>query len=102
MTDETVKDPSRQFYGAAMSALREAHRDEFETLLDKQYADAGVERVKRRTPEQVEADRLAAKAAKEAAKVAANREKALATAQALALEYPDLVAIKPQDDSTPF
>ena len=86
----------------AVAALKAAHPDEWQSLLNAAYASLGVKRKVRRTPEQVAAEKVAAAEAKAAAKVAANREKALATAQALALEYPDLVAIKPQDDSTPF
>ena len=50
-------------------------------------------RVKRRSPEQVEAEKVAAAEAKAAAKEAARKEKALATAQALAAEFPDLLTV---------
>ena len=89
-------------YGAATTALREKYRDEFDALLDAEYEKVGKTRIKKRTPEQVEAEKVAAAEAKAAAKVAAAREKAVAAAQALAAEYPDLIAIVPQDDSTPF
>ena len=95
MTDETKTSTSQanRFYGIATTALREAHREEFETLLDKAYADGGAVRVKRRSPEQVEAEKVAAAEAKAAAKEAARKEKALATAQALAAEFPDLLTV---------
>jgi hypothetical protein len=90
-----------------MTALREAHREEFNTLLAAAREKAGLAPVNRRTPEQVEADKAAAKAAKEAAKEAARKEKALAAAQALASEFPDLIVVNRPveavaDDSTPF
>jgi hypothetical protein len=95
MTDETKTSTSQanRLYGIATTALREAHRDEFEGLLNKAYADAGVERKVRRTPEQVAAEKTAAAAAREAAKEQARKEKALATAQALAAEFPDLLTV---------
>ena len=104
MTDETKTSTSQAnaFYGIATTALREAHRAEFEALLDKAYADGGAVRKVRRTPEQVAAEKVAAAEAKAAQKAAEARSKALAAAQALALQYPDLVAIVPQDDTTPF
>jgi len=89
-------------YGAATTALREAHREEFDALLDAEYEKVGKTRIKKRTPEQVEAEKVAAAEAKAAAKAAEARSKALAAAQALALQYPDLVAIVPQDATTPF
>lgn len=89
-------------YGAATTALREKYRDEFDALLDAEYEKVGKTRIKKRTAEQIEAEKAATKAAKEAAREAAAREKALEAAKVLAAAYPDLVAIVPQDDSTPF
>jgi uncharacterized protein YdaU (DUF1376 family) len=81
-------------YTAATAALREKHRDEFDVLLAEKRAEMGLAPVHRRTPEQVAADKVKAAEIKAAAKAAAAREKALAAAQALALEYPDLVVVK--------
>jgi len=89
-------------YGAATTALREAHREEFDALLDAEYEKVGKTRVKKRTAEQIAAEKAAAAEAKAAAKVTEAREKALLQAQTLAAAYPDLIAIVPQDDSTPF
>jgi len=86
----------------AVAALKAAHPDEWQSLLNAAYASLGVKRKVRRTPEQAAADKAAAAEAKAAAKAAEARGKALAAAQALALQYPDLVAIVPQDDTTPF
>ena len=86
----------------ATAALKAAHQDEWQSLLTAAYESLGVERKVRRTPEQAAADKAAAAEAKAAAKAAEARSKALAAAQALALEYPDLVAIVPQDENSPF
>jgi len=86
----------------AVAALKAAHPDEWQSLLNAAYASLGVERKVRRTPEQAAADKAAAAEAKAAAKAAEARGKALAAAQALALQYPDLVAIVPQDENSPF
>jgi hypothetical protein len=115
MTDEKKStSASNAAYGAAMTALREKHRDEFDVLLAEKRAEAGLAPVHRRTQEQIAADKARAAEMKAAAKAAAAREKALAAAQALALEYPDLVVVKAPsldevveeiasvDDSTPF
>lgn len=73
------KDNARnKAYAAAMTALREAHRDEFDTLLGEAYAAAGLEPRKRRTAAEIEAE----KAAKEAAKAAKAEEKRLAKIEA--------------------
>jgi transketolase len=77
-------------YTAAEKALKEAHKDEFEALLQAEYDKAGVKRVKRLTAEERAAKVAEEKAAKEAAKKAAEREKAQATLDALLATYPDL------------
>jgi hypothetical protein len=79
-------------YAAAERALREAHADEFDALLQAEYDKAGVTRKVRRTPEQVEADKAAAKAARQEEKEEKRRRAAFAAAQALVLEFPDAVA----------
>ena len=101
MTETTPekKDTSRanSLYAKATTALREAHRDEFEALLDKEYLEAGLVRVRRRTPEEVAAEKAAAAKAREEAKEQARKEKAKATLDALLAEFPDLAP-----DATPF
>jgi hypothetical protein len=84
---------ANQAYVAAEKALKEAHKAEFEALLDAEYEKAGVVRKRRLSAEERAAKVAEEKAAKEAAKAAATREKALAAARALAAEFPDLVQI---------
>jgi hypothetical protein len=106
MTETTVEKKSTSAanaaYGAATATLREKYREEFDALLTEKRAEMGLAPTTRRTPEQVAADKAAAAEEKAAAKEAARRSKALATATALAAEFPDLLAIVPQDDSSPF
>lgn len=80
----------------AMARLKAQHSDEWQELLTQAYASLGVTRKVRRTPEQAEAEKAAAKTAKTAAFEATRREKALATAQALALEFPDMLSVTAQ------
>jgi len=73
MSDEMKKDNARnKAYTSAMTALREAHREEFDALLGAAYETAGLEPRKRRTPAEIEAEKVAKAAAREA-KVAAKR-----------------------------
>jgi hypothetical protein len=105
MTETTTEKKStsaaNKAYGAATAELRERYRAEFDALLTAKRAEMGLPPVNRRTPEQVEADKAAAVAAKAEAKATVQREKALATAQALAAEYPDLIVVRQSVDS-PF
>ncbi|MGV0949394.1 MAG: hypothetical protein ACOYB3_01890 [Azonexus sp.] len=102
MTDEKkTTAPANAAYGAATTALREAHREEFDALLASKRAEMGLPPVSRRTPEQVAADKAKAAEEKAAAKEAARKEKALATAQALAAEFPDILTITPPSLDAP-
>lgn len=96
MTKDEKTSPTanaNRLYTAATTALREAHQEEFQALLTAEYEKAGLSRKVRRTPEQVAAEKVAAAEAREAAKETARREKALATAQALANEFPGLIEV---------
>lgn len=94
--EKKVASFANKAYAAAERALREAHADEFEALLQAEYDKAGKKRIRRLTAEE-RAEKVALeKAAREGAKAAKAREKALAAAQALALEYPDLVQVTAQ------
>lgn len=93
MGEEKKSSFANQAYVAAEKALKEAHRDEFEALLQAEYDKAGVTRRVRLSAEERAAKVAEEKAAKEALKAAAAKEKALAAARALAAEYPDLVTI---------
>jgi hypothetical protein len=94
MTDTKTTSLPNKAYGAATTALREAHREEFDALLTAEYAKVGLTRKVRRTAEQIAAEKVAAAEAKAAQREAARREKALATAQALQAEFPDLLTVK--------
>jgi hypothetical protein len=64
---------SRKAYGDAMAKLREAHRAEFETLLDREYVVQGMESpaMKRAAREKAAAEAKVARAeAKEARRLA--------------------------------
>lgn len=65
---QIVNDKRRAAYQKAASALRIAHKDEFDTLYEQACAEAGVPFKKRLTPE----------------------ERAAETLRVLAAEYPDL------------
>jgi len=107
VTDKTTTESKPKSFAAtaytqAEKALREAHADEFESILQGIYDKAGVKRVKRLSAEERAVVEAEAKAAKEAAKAAVAREKALAAAQALAAEYPDLISVQvPSEDAVP-
>jgi len=60
--EATASDLGRKAYGAAVADLRAAHRDEFDRLLDKAYADLGVESPRLRR-ERKKAEVFAAKTA---------------------------------------
>lgn len=90
MGEEKKSSFANTAYTAAEKALKEAHKDEFDALLQAEYDKAGVKRVKRLSAEERAAKVAAEKAAKEAAKKAATREKAQAALDALLHEFPDL------------
>ena len=96
MTDEkkTSESQARALYAQAEKALKEAHKDEFEKILTGLYEAAGLTRRVRKTKEEREAERLAAKEAREAAKREKERQGAIAMAKALAAEYPDLIQVQ--------
>ena len=77
----------------AVAALKAAHPEEWQTLLNEAYASLGAERKVRRTPEQAAADKAAAAEEKAAKKAAEAKAKALAAAQALAAQYPDILSL---------
>ena len=90
MGEEKKSSFANQAYVAAEKALKEAHKVEFEALLDAEYEKAGVARKRRLSAEERAKKVAEEKAAKEAAKKAAEREKAQATLDALLATYPDL------------
>jgi len=63
-------DQSSKRYTRAVAALKAAHADEFQALMDAEYAKDGVVRVRRLTPEERDAKTVAEAKAKAAAKVA--------------------------------
>ena len=68
MSDEKKNNAEvRKAYGKATAALREAHREEFDALLEAEYEKAGLE-VRRRLTADERAARDAAKAAEREAK----------------------------------
>ena len=70
---EKKQDNSRnKAYTAASTRLREAHRDEFNALLEEEYGKLGLAPRRRRTPEEIEAEK-AAKAAVKAEKAEQKR-----------------------------
>ena len=71
-TEKKNDNARNKAYAAAMTALREAHREEFDGLLSAAYAEAGLEPRRRRTVAEIEAEK-AAKAAAKAAKAEAKR-----------------------------
>lgn len=79
---------------AAVKALIEAHKEEFDGLLDAQYDKVGAKRIVRKSAEERAEEKKIADAARAEAKEAARREKALATARALAHEFPEFLALK--------
>jgi len=90
MSEEKKSSFANQAYVAAEKALKDAHKAEFEALLDAEYEKAGVVRKRRLSAEERAAKVAEEKAAKEAAKEAAEREKAQAALDALLATYPDL------------
>jgi colicin import membrane protein len=74
-------------YAAAEKALKDAHAEEFEALLQAEYDKAGKTRVKRRTAEERAAEAAEKKAAREAAKAEAAKEKAKAQVATLLAVY---------------
>jgi hypothetical protein len=71
----------RACYGRATSALRDAHREEFDALLTAEYATAGLE-VRRRLSEEERAAKAAAEAEAKAAKAEEKRLAKVARLQA--------------------
>lgn len=77
-TEKKQSSDANRLYGKAMTALREAHKDEFRDLLEKAYSDEGLTYRVRLTAEE--------RAEKEAAERLA---KAKAKADALRAEFGD-------------
>jgi hypothetical protein len=82
-TDKTEKpDNSRnKAYGAATTRLRDAHRDEFNTLLEEEYKALGLTPRRRRTAEEIEAEKEA-KAQVKAEQAERKRQEKIAKLQA--------------------
>lgn len=61
MSETTTKRETlvRKAYGEAMSSLRDAHRDEFDTLLKKSYSKYGITVRKRMSAEEAREARAA-------------------------------------------
>ena len=75
-----VNEPATtEIYTEATTELREAHKDEFQAILERRYAEAGLTYVRRLTAEE-------RKAVVEAEK----REKARAKLEELYAKYPEL------------
>jgi hypothetical protein len=94
--EKKAKSFSSTAYLAAEQKLKALHKEEFEALIDAEFAAAGIERKRRLTEEEraaKEAREAEEKALKAAAKAEAAREKALEKARELAEKYPDLVSV---------
>lgn len=91
--DKKAQSTANALYTRASAALRDAHREEFNALLDAEYEKAGQKRIVRKSAEERAAEKAAADEAKREAKEAARLEKALAAARALAAEFPEFVAV---------
>ena len=90
MSEEKKAPFSTQASNEAMKRLREAHRDEYEAIVDAIYAEADMKRRRRLSTEERAKKVAEEKAAKAAAKARAAREKAQAALDALLATYPDL------------
>ena len=87
-------------YGAATTRLRDAHREEFNTLLAEEYKALGLAPRIRRTPEQIEAERAAkeqVKAEREQTKRLQKIAKLQAEIAALAEDEPLSIFLDPSE-----
>ena len=57
-TETDTKALTRKAYGAATQALRDNHRDEFNSLMKQKAADLGIEWEPRKTPEEKAVDEV--------------------------------------------
>ena len=57
--DEKPDNSRNKAYGAATTRLRDAHRDEFNALLEEEYKALGLTPRRRRTAEEIEAEAAA-------------------------------------------
>ncbi len=55
-SDEKPDNSRNKAYGAATTRLRDAHRDEFNALLEEEYKALGLTPRRRRTAEEIEAE----------------------------------------------
>jgi hypothetical protein len=93
MADEAKKDNARnKAYTAATTALRDAHRDEFNDLLEAEYGKLGLTPRRRRTAEEIEAEA----AAKAQAKAEKARMRAL---QKIAARQEEIEALRAEVES---
>lgn len=84
MSDTTTPAPDNsrnKAYTAATTRLRDAHRDEFNAFLEEEYGKMGLAPRKRRTPEEIEAEK-AAQAQVKAEKAERKRQEKIAALQA--------------------
>ena len=93
MTD-IIKDNSRnKAYGVATTRLRDAHRDEFNALLGEEYMALGLTPRRRRTAEEIDAE----KSAKEQVKAEKAETKRLQKIAALQAEIAALAGVTVED-----